>query len=45
LSTDNLKLRTLQADYGFDAVLGREEVAGMIEQAREFLKEAERLLD
>ena len=36
--------RRLQADYGFDAVLGREEVAGMIEQACEFLKEAESFL-
>jgi len=36
--------RRLQADYGFDAVLGMEEVAGMIEQAREFLNEAESFL-
>jgi uncharacterized protein (UPF0332 family) len=36
--------RRLQADYGFDAVLGVEEVSRMIEQAREFLREAEKLL-
>ena len=36
--------RRLQADYGFDAILGTEEVAEMIEKAREFLKEAENRL-
>jgi uncharacterized protein (UPF0332 family) len=36
--------RRLQADYGFDAVLGIEEVTAIMEQAREFLKEAEKLL-
>ena len=36
--------RRLQADYGFDAVLGKQEVIEMIEQAREFLKEAEKFL-
>jgi uncharacterized protein len=36
--------RRLQADYGFEAVIGPEEVTLMIGQAREFLKEAEKLL-
>lgn len=36
--------RRLQADYGFEAVIGREEAARTIEQAREFLAEAEKLL-
>lgn len=36
--------RRIQADYGFDAVVSRVEVIGMIEQAREFLGEAEKLL-
>ena len=36
--------RRLQADYGFEAVLGAEEVSGMIEQAREFLEAAMKLL-
>jgi uncharacterized protein (UPF0332 family) len=37
--------RRLQADYGFDIILRAEEVAGMIEQAREFLIEAEKFLE
>ncbi len=36
--------RRLQADYGFDTVIGKEEVNKMIAQAREFLDEAERFL-
>jgi uncharacterized protein (UPF0332 family) len=36
--------RRLQGDYGFDAVLGAKEVTEMIEQAGEFLKEAEKFL-
>ena len=36
--------RRIQADYGFDAVLGRQEVIEMVGQAREFLKEAEKFL-
>lgn len=36
--------RRLQGEYGLDAVLSTEEVIAMIEQAREFLKEAEKLL-
>ncbi|MGH9433549.1 MAG: HEPN domain-containing protein [Terriglobia bacterium] len=36
--------RRLQADYGFDAVIGQAEVTRMIEQAREFLAEAEKFL-
>ncbi len=36
--------RRLQADYGFDTVIGKEEVNEMIAQAREFLDEAERFL-
>jgi uncharacterized protein (UPF0332 family) len=36
--------RRLQADYGFEAVLGTEEVTTMIEQAREFLEAAEKFL-
>ncbi len=36
--------RRLQADYSFDAVVNRDEVVGMIEQAQEFLKEAEKFL-
>ena len=36
--------RRLQADYGFDAVLNQEEVRETIQQAREFFKEADRIL-
>jgi uncharacterized protein (UPF0332 family) len=36
--------RRLQADYGFDAVLDTEEVTRMVQQAREFLREAEKFL-
>ena len=36
--------RRLQADYGFEAVLEREEVTATIEQAREFVEAAEKLL-
>ncbi len=36
--------RRLQADYAFEAVITREEVNTMIEQAREFLGEAEKFL-
>lgn len=36
--------RRIQADYGFDALISREEVAIMLDQAREFLAEAERIL-
>lgn len=36
--------RRLQADYGFEAVITREEVMAMIEQAREFLVEAAKFL-
>lgn len=36
--------RRIQADYGLDVTLGREEVAGMVAEAREFLKAAEALL-
>jgi uncharacterized protein (UPF0332 family) len=36
--------RRLQADYGFDIILRAEEVAGMIEQAHEFLREARKFL-
>jgi len=36
--------RRLQADEGFDALLDKEEVAGIIEQVREFLKAAEEFL-
>jgi uncharacterized protein (UPF0332 family) len=36
--------RRLQADYAFDAVLDMEEVTRMIEQAREFVEVAEKLL-
>ncbi len=35
--------RRLQADYGFDAVIGQQEVSRMIEQAREFLEQAEKV--
>ena len=36
--------RRLQADYGFEAVISGEEVTVTIEQAREFLAQAEILL-
>ncbi len=36
--------RRLQADYGFEVVISEEEVTGMIEQARDFLEEAEKFL-
>jgi uncharacterized protein (UPF0332 family) len=36
--------RRLQADYAFDAVLDMDDVTGMIEQAREFVEVAEKLL-
>ncbi len=36
--------RRLQADYAFEAVITREEVTAMIEQAREFLAEAQKFL-
>ena len=36
--------RRLQADYGFEAVISQEEVTRMIEEAREFLQEAEKSL-
>jgi uncharacterized protein (UPF0332 family) len=36
--------RRLQADYGFDAVISPVEVDRMIEQAREFINEAELIL-
>jgi uncharacterized protein (UPF0332 family) len=36
--------RRLQADYGVDAVVSPEEVAGMIKQAREFLAEVKKFL-
>lgn len=36
--------RRLQADYGFETVISQEEAARTIEQAREFLKEAEMFL-
>ena len=36
--------RRLQADYGFEAVISQEEVARTIDQAREFLGEAEKFL-
>jgi uncharacterized protein (UPF0332 family) len=36
--------RRLQADYGFNAVLDLDEVTRMIEQAREFIEVAEKLL-
>ena len=37
--------RRLQAAYGFDVVIGPEEVTGTIQQAREFLEEAEKFLE
>ena len=36
--------RRLHADYGFETMISREEVARMIEQAREFLAAAGQLL-
>ncbi len=36
--------KRIQGDYGVEAVLTDEEVAAMIEQAREFLREARRYL-
>ncbi len=36
--------RRLQADYAFEAVITREEVTAMIEQARGFLAESEKFL-
>lgn len=36
--------RRIQADYGFEALISTEEIAMMIEQAREFLAETELLL-
>ena len=35
--------RRLQADYGFDAVIGQQEVSRMIEHAHEFLEQAEKI--
>ena len=35
--------RRLQADYGFDAVIGQQEVSRMIEHANEFLEQAEKI--
>ena len=37
--------KRITADYGVEAVVTREDVASMLEQAREFLKEARRLLE
>ncbi len=36
--------RRLQADYGLETTISEEEVTTMIEQAREFLDEAEKFL-
>jgi uncharacterized protein len=36
--------RRLQADYGFEAVVSRDEAIRTIEQARDFLEEAEKFL-
>ena len=40
----NASDKRIQADYGVDAVLSEEDVALVLEQAREFLAEAQRLL-
>ncbi len=36
--------RRIQADYGFEILISGEEVATTVDQAREFLEQAERLL-
>ncbi len=36
--------RRIQADYSFEALISEDEVASMIDQAREFLEQGERLL-